>query len=85
MNDFACSSVMCGGSGGTSGSTTASITNGRSAAKASSQAASMSSGRLDAHAVEADHPREVGVADVGDLLRHGFFGSPSIARCSHVT
>ena len=60
---------MCGGSGGTSGSVTASITNGRSAENASSQAASIASGRLDADAVEADQLREVGVAHVGDLLR----------------
>ena len=39
VNALACSSVMCGGNGGTSGSTIASITTGRSRLSAASHAA----------------------------------------------
>ena len=84
-NDFACSSEMCGGSGGTSRSTTASITNGRSAANASSHADSISIRCLDAHAVEPDQPREVRVTHVRDRLRRDVARVALHRRCSQVT
>ena len=62
-------SVMCGGSGGTSGSVLASSTTGRSAASASSQAARELIRIVDKDALEPEQLGVLRVAHVGQVLR----------------
>ena len=69
MKFFACFSVICGGSGGTSGSVLTSSTTGRSDASASSQAAASWSGIVDEDAAQPDQLGEAMIRHVGDLLR----------------
>ena len=69
VNFFASSSVMCGGSGGTSGSVFTSSTTGRSAASASSHAAPSRFGIIDVDALETDQLGELVIRDVRNLLR----------------
>src|SRR6266545_362583 len=82
---FACSSEMWGGSGGTSGSVTASSTNGRSAANASSHAPAISLGSSIRRPASPSSSAYCAYGKSGIAWVAGYFGSPSSARCSHVT
>src|SRR5436305_15069893 len=82
---FACSKVMCGGSGGTSGSVFTSSTTGRSAASASSQAPCIASPLSQKMPFRPTSSAYFAYSNSGSHCVPGNFGSPSMTRCSQVT
>ena len=82
---FACSTEMCGGSGGTSGSTFTLSTPGRSEASASAQAAPTESAESQKIPFRPMSSANLWYGTSGIHCVPGYFGSPSIARCSQVT
>ena len=77
--------VMCGGIGGTSGSTIASSRTGRSAASASSQASAIRSSSLQTIPLKPSISAHWANGAYGMACEPANFGSPPSARCSHVT
>ncbi|MGT2437511.1 hypothetical protein ACU4GH_18625 [Bradyrhizobium betae] len=71
---LACCSVICGGSGGTSGSVFTSSTTGISHPSACSQAEASRFGTVDEDAPQAYQLGEAGIGDVGNALRGLEFG-----------
>src|SRR4051794_4940114 len=82
---FACSRVMCGGSGGTSGSVRTSSTTGVFADSASSHALRMSSPLSQKIPLRPQSSPYFAYSKSGSHCVPMYLGSPSITRCSHVT